>query len=163
MIKPITGHEGYFADTEGNIYSSWNGKHGLRKDGEMKKLKGSSINNGHVYIRFGRKGPAKLVHRLIYQTFVGVIPEGLVVRHWNDNPKDNRVENLLIGTQKDNMQDCKRNGHFKSLKKLTDEQIEEIKVMRLTMSVREIAPKFNVAEKTVRNVINNYYKKGNDK
>lgn len=51
-------------------------------------------NNGE------RKYP--LVSRLVYQTFIGPIPEGLQVNHIDENPLNNRVDNLNLMTPKEN-------------------------------------------------------------
>lgn len=57
------------------------------------------------------------VHRLVAEAFIGPILEGMVVRHLNDVPTDNRLENLAIGTQSENILDCVRNGnhHLRSM------------------------------------------------
>lgn len=43
------------------------------------------------------------VHKLIAECFIGPIPSKYVVNHINNNPLDNRVENLEIITQKENV------------------------------------------------------------
>ena len=53
----------------------------------------------------------KFVHRLVLEAFSGPAPEGMHACHWNDDPEDNRIENLRWGTRSENMQDCVRNGH----------------------------------------------------
>ena len=45
-----------------------------------------------------------------------------IVRHWDDDPSYNVIENLSWGTQKDNMHDAVRNGHYYSF---TDEDREK--------------------------------------
>lgn len=50
------------------------------------------------------------VHVLVAAAFRGPRPKGQVVRHLNDQPNDNRVENLLYGTVADNAWDKVRNG-----------------------------------------------------
>lgn len=54
-----------------------------------------------------------LSHVWILEAFVGPRPEGAVARHLNDNPGDNRLENLQWGSQSDNMQDAVINGRRK--------------------------------------------------
>lgn len=44
------------------------------------------------------------VHRLVYMTFVGDIPDGLQVNHINHNKSDNRLENLEIVTASENLE-----------------------------------------------------------
>lgn len=56
-----------------------------------------------------RKKDAR-VHRLVIAAFTGPIPDGLLVRHMNDNPADNRLANLKLGTPQDNMDDKARRG-----------------------------------------------------
>ena len=49
--------------------------------------------------------------------FRGETPEGLEIRHLNDDKDDNRLENLAFGTSSDNMHDRVRNGiHHNSIK-----------------------------------------------
>ena len=45
------------------------------------------------------------VHRFVWECFHGVIPDGKVVDHINDNRGDNRLCNLQIMTQQEN---CKK-------------------------------------------------------
>lgn len=42
------------------------------------------------------------VHRMVYETFVGEIPEDMVIDHINTIRDDNRLENLRVTTQKEN-------------------------------------------------------------
>ena len=52
----------------------------------------------------------RLVHRLVLEAFVGPRPEGMVARHLNGDPGDNRLENLAWGTQSENNYDKVRHG-----------------------------------------------------
>ena len=56
------------------------------------------------------KSDVRLVHHLVLEAFVGPRPEGAIGLHWNDDPTDNRVENLRWGTYSDNNHDRVRNG-----------------------------------------------------
>lgn len=63
-------------------------------------------NNGYLYINFYKKWK-KAVHRLIASTFLWLDLNNrlLIICHKNDIKNDNRVSNLFIWTQKDNIKD----------------------------------------------------------
>ncbi len=47
-------------------------------------------------------------HDWVLAAFVGPKPEGAVVRHLNDVPTDNRLENLAYGTRSENQLDWRK-------------------------------------------------------
>lgn len=49
-------------------------------------------------------------HRLVYEAFVGPIPKGMVCCHSDGNPRNNRVDNLRVDTQRANIADKKAHG-----------------------------------------------------
>ena len=55
------------------------------------------------YQRVNTKIGKKRVHRVIYETFVGPIPDGYEIDHFNNIRDDNRLENLRCVTHKENM------------------------------------------------------------
>ena len=74
---------------------------GVRKhNGKIMKLQMNKF--GYFSIRFFKNGIGKTmrVHQLVAMAFLGHKPCGykLVIDHINDNPSDNRVENLQIVT-----------------------------------------------------------------
>lgn len=50
------------------------------------------------------------VHQLVLEAFVGPRPEGFVGCHWDDDPSNNRLENLRWDTESANRFDSVRNG-----------------------------------------------------
>lgn len=50
------------------------------------------------------------VHHVVLEAFVGPRPVGMECRHLNDIHDDNRIENIVWGTHKENGEDMARNG-----------------------------------------------------
>jgi hypothetical protein len=78
-MRPIPGHDGYFADETGIIYSRWrSGKHAAK--GPVfppKPLRPGLGKNGYFYVALCQpKRRSHCVHELIAITFVGPRPEG---------------------------------------------------------------------------------------
>lgn len=99
-----------------------------------------------------RVGHIVLCHRVSYTFQVGEIPEGLNVCHECDNPPCCNPAHLFVGTALDNNQDAVakgRNAHGSKhyLTKLTEKDVEQIKLMQLVgFSHRDIAKKFSLTE-----------------
>lgn len=103
----INDAPGYMVSDCGRVWSS--------KTQQFLKVKPMD-NHGHMGVCMCVDGKRvyKYIHRLMAEAFIPN-PKGFpVVRHLNDNPGDNWLENLAWGTQRDNMRDCINNGnaHF---------------------------------------------------
>jgi hypothetical protein len=107
-LKEIEGFEGYYASPDGNVYSDkvanrWNYK------GELHLVKPKKNKSGYLYWGlFYDTGTKKKrywfrAHRLIYQTFIGKIPNGLEVDHIDHNRHNNSINNLRLVTHSQNM------------------------------------------------------------
>lgn len=86
------------------------------KKGKEKILKPSMHRTGYYFVNFYTENKRKVffVHQLIAMAFLNHKPCGLklVIDHINDNPIDNRVENLQVVTQRFNS--CKTQGKYTS-------------------------------------------------
>lgn len=112
--KTIDGYENYQVSSLGRVKSL-----NYNKTGKEKLLK-PLLNNRcyyHVVLCKNGVGNTKKIHQLVAIAFLNHIPCGhkLVVDHINDNTKDNRVENLQIITQRENV--CRNQGRYSSLYK----------------------------------------------
>lgn len=131
------GFPNYQVDEEGNVWCR-------RRDASVaigrgwRKMKPKTLKRGgHLYLSTlrgndGIKG--FLVHHLVLFALVGPRPDGMVARHLNGIPTDNRVSNLCWGTHQDNAADRVRHGvHNRGERngksKISDLQAVELKSM----------------------------------
>lgn len=89
----------YWVSADGKVYSSF-----------AKRLLKYHIDLDG-YPRVDIHGKHMKIHKLVYLTWIGEIPEGLQVNHKNDDKMDNHFTNLYVGDQFDNIQDKINNGH----------------------------------------------------
>ena len=98
----------YYVSKTGAVYSAHS--HRILK-GQIRTASGKS----YKYIDILNKSTGKQqhinVHKMVYTAWVRE-PQGTEqVNHINDDSLDNRLENLYIGTQQENVQDCIKNNH----------------------------------------------------
>lgn len=105
--KDINGYEGlYQVSNLGNVRSVdryvKNGS-GLRLIKGRKKIN-QKINNGYVVhgLYKGNKRKVFLLHRLVWETFNKQVPDGYEINHIDENKENNRLENLVLVTHKEN-------------------------------------------------------------
>lgn len=99
-------------------------------DKKLDKLMQSTIHNNkfgylYVYTKIG----TRCVHRVIYETFIGEIPDGYEIDHINTIRTDNRLENLRCVTHKENMNNplsLKHRSEAMKGKKLSEEAKRKI-------------------------------------
>jgi len=77
-----------------------------------------------VRLKVGEIKKTFRVHRLVLEAFVGPCPHGCEACHRNNDPSDNRIENLRWDTKQSNLADYladrqKRAHALKKIRKLT--------------------------------------------
>lgn len=109
-----TKYPGYYVCREGFV----------AHNGQLVKMhKGDRQGHWNVRISLGNgKVKEEYVHRLILETFKGNPQNYPVARHLDDDRDNNRLENLVWGTQKDNHDDAVRNRTYRPF---TDEDREK--------------------------------------
>ena len=135
--REIPGLPGYFADSDGSIWSAWRG--GLRRvrdDSRLKLMqtppaKNTGYRRAIVRDANGRKFSAS-VHRLVLFAFVGPCPDGMEACHIDGNKLNNSASNLRWGTHAANCADRDRHGRTargerSGFAKLTAEKVVQIR------------------------------------
>ncbi|MEM6468269.1 MAG: HNH endonuclease signature motif containing protein [Planctomycetota bacterium] len=148
--KEVPGWPGYFVDTLGNVYSN--------RRGRLKLLK-TPLVNGYPTVNFQIEGKRKkfYVHRLVYEVFLGMIPEELEVRHFHDPTKTNcRLENLRVGTRQENSDDVDRHGNRRIGERHADATITDEQALRIRYeeggTAREVASKYGTTVRVIEKI-----------
>lgn len=125
--KPVVGWERlYEVSDHGRVRSLdriVTEKTGLVRLSRGRILKPGQLRGKHLYVNLcpmnsgtGERS-CLYVHRLVAEAFIGPIPVGMCVLHWDDNPKNNHVSNLRYGTEVENGRDRVRNGRIHNANK----------------------------------------------
>ena len=73
-----------------------------KKQDKLVQVKPTVSKRGYQYINYDSEKTVS-VHRLVYETFIGEIPDGYELDHINTIRDDNRLENLRCVTHKENI------------------------------------------------------------
>lgn len=105
MVK-VKNYEHYLIYNDGVIINS--------KKGNV--LKPSKNQKGYLFVELSKNGYSKkfLVHRLVYETYIGIIENGLQINHIDGNKQNNCLKNLEVVTPKQNVQKAVECGLIKS-------------------------------------------------
>lgn len=125
-----------------------------------RKLACGKYGHYHHY-KLSRGGKKKLeqAHRLIWSAFNGPIPPGMVIRHLDDNPSNNALSNLAVGTHRDNSADAERNnvlcsGERHGMHKLTADAVREMRTLAFNgASQKELSQRFGVHQAQVSGIL----------
>lgn len=94
-LVPIPGVPGYLVDRFGRVWSIKSGRHNRYRDPHP--IRSYRESNGYLRVTLMPFGRLKTfsVHDLVARAFHGPRPDRMVVCHLNDDPADNRPENLV--------------------------------------------------------------------
>lgn len=128
---------------------------------------GALNDSGYGIVGKGGRGSGNdRAHRVTYQYFRGPIPDGMFVCHHCDVPSCCNPEHLFLGTNNDNMRDCRekgraskppRNPHVVGVvhpgAKLDDEKVRLIRELRREgWTLQALADKFGVGDVTIHHI-----------
>ena len=101
--KPVLDYISLYEVSNFGRVRSIGGRNGCSKLNKI--LSPKKDRGGYFQVTFSKNGKKKyyLVHRLVYETFNGTIPDGMQVNHINEDKTDNRLENLNLMTPKENI------------------------------------------------------------
>lgn len=125
----------------------------------------TGYKNVYGYGQFYLLGKYHPATRVIWELTNGPIANGLFVLHRCDNPICVNPSHLFLGTQRDNMRDCKakgRNnrGERNGMHRFTAEQVKEIRRLYETGNdgYMKLGRKLGINRWTIRNLIKNRWR-----
>ena len=161
--KSIEGFPRHEVSNQGRV-RSWavrgRGKTDRLAD-EPKILTQSLLDNHYPRVNLCNENgmTTALVHVLVLEAFCGKRPEGMVARHLNGDPMDNRLENLAWGTPKENAADRYLHGTANFLGQriapvLTDDEVIDVYIRaQQGEQGSSIAASYpNVSRETIRRI-----------
>lgn len=128
---------------------------------DPKELKGSDVN-GYRVVSI-RNGATKLqcrVHRIIWISQHGIIPEGYCIDHINNNRQDNRVSNLQLLTLKENSTKAAEDGLYPTgldnkATKIDPDLRDEVAFLYeySDMTIRQLAEAYGISKSRIHQII----------
>lgn len=122
--KDIPGYEGLYQVSNYGEVKSLN----YRRTGKEKLLKPRNNGKGYLQVCLCKNGIVKFfrINRLVWQTFVGEIPEGLQCNHVDEDKENNRVDNLNLMSSKENNNWGTRNARVAAAKSKPVEAVDKV-------------------------------------
>lgn len=151
LLIEIQGFPDYYINQSGEIFSY--------KWGNWKRIKECTHRQGYKNVRLTVKGVERVryVHRLLYEAFGKNWNQDLFINHKNGIKDDNRLENLEMVTNQENVQHAVAMGLLKPStgydshrSKLNKAQISNIR--GTTISAKVLALEYDVCVETIRRV-----------
>ena len=151
-----TARKTYFVSTEGTIYS-------MNSKQVVQELKPTPTKSCYLQIRFTEG--AQYVHRIVCTAFLPNPNNYSDVHHKDFNTLNCKLNNLMWSSHFDNVQMSLQAGNyedaeearrerFKATRKLSDNQIREIRELSNTNNLHQIAKLYSVDRATIKNIIN---------
>lgn len=144
--------DGYYISSDGIVYSSK--RHMLRRR--------NIDDDGYVRISFSHKGMTNIgIHRLVYSTWIGPIPDGHVIDHRNNRKWDNSYTNLVPITAMENSRKAANDGMYRSDFHWDEDMVRYVcEMMRNDVSIKDIAASLGISpsdRKLYKNFRNQLY------
>lgn len=127
--KAVVGYEGFYEVSNFGRVRNLGRVDNINHFHEERILKNGTRPNGYLRVHLSKNGDAKWhsVHRLVAMAFVEKKDGCDIVNHLDNNPKNNRADNLEWTDYKGNMQHATRQGRMHYQPRNLEKAVEKIK------------------------------------
>jgi Mor family transcriptional regulator len=156
--KQIANFENYEISDTGIVISNKQSKPKILKPREVSqsKKKYLQVSLYNEFCKIGKHGwklPKQLyVHRLVWETFVGEIPEGYEIDHIDNNPHNNNLSNLQLLSRTENVNKHYTRADVRYLREHRDEIIKDYIELQ---SYSKLAEKWECTAASIWRIVNN--------
>ena len=156
-MKEIKNYPLYKVGEDGTVISYKFSKQKVLKpqmvtQSKKKYLAVGLYNEDNKRTKYGKTPAMNYVHRLVWEAFVGEIPEHLEIEHIDQNPHNCHLSNLKLVTRKENIDSHYRSKYGFLYTEKRDEIIQDYLQLK---SYDLVAEKWNVNVSTIFRVIKN--------
>ncbi len=152
------------------MWAKYNNKYEVSTSGQIRNIKTEKIlkqflgNDGYFRTQFD--GKTRTVHRVVAKVFIPTVAEKHFVNHIDGNKQNNHINNLEWCTSSENQQHaynnnlrCRPLGELNGRAILSRDDIVFIRKHYIpygkVYTIKMLASKFGVKERTIRSVIDN--------
>lgn len=159
-IREIPGFPDYSISKDGKVFRTYFRNKQTSHPMKPKEIRQFNDTAGYKMVDLSKNNIAtmQLVHRLVLLTFIGDCPNGCEAAHLNGIKTDNRMENLVWVTRKENLSHRVLHGTSpvgsKNPKaKLTEKDVVAIKMqLGTSLKQRNIAKSYGVSEQLISDI-----------
>ncbi len=160
--RAVRGYPGYEVSDLGRVRSWRLSGRGSRKRHSplLRKLIPNPRTGGYLYVMLSIKGKVKLrqVHVMVLEAFVGLRPAGHETRHLKRDVTNNKLNNLVWGTPREQFEDQVRHGtdtrgERNGRAKLTNQQAKTIRrLLAAGTAGTSLTKRFGVSAATITRI-----------
>lgn len=150
MFREIKGYNGTYTIDKNGVVKSMPRKKGPVNVKKTMTLKHDTNSSGYSRVTLCKDKKCRrfFVHRLVYETFIGPIPEGYQIHHKDHNPKNNHLSNLELTTVwENNYYSAHRKGYKLDVK-------DVLEIRESDLSTKELAEKYGVIPRQILRIKN---------
>ena len=147
----IKDYERYIITPQGEVYSTM-----YSKQRKLKPQRATQSKKGYYQVRLFNKetprGKLQYIHRLVYETFIGEITEGMEIDHIDDNTSNNSIENIQLISRRGNLTKYNRKKYGIDMRLQRDKLIKDYEELG---SYKKVGEKWGKCEQVIYRVIKN--------
>lgn len=162
-LATLDDYPGYMVSDHGEVFTRHNNRWGISLAMPWRPMKPTPGSHGYYTVKMKRADGTQrteCVHILVLRMFKGPAGPNQLCRHLDGNKKNNHIDNLEWGTQKENLDDqllhgTRCRGVDRHSAKVTDDDVREMRrLYSQGVFQRILAARYGLDQSTVSDIVN---------